>query len=359
MEVQSFKTIAPVVSVIIPVYNSQAFIGKCLQRVLGQTLKNIEIVCVDDGSTDDSAQIIEAMAVADQRIRLIKQANAGPGPARNAGIAAARGEFVAFLDADDDYSSDDYLRVLVDGAHANDVDVAAACFYNNHNGRLEKDFSDDPDLAGYTFAREGVVEYRDYQFDYGFHRFLFKRSLFDNAAQPFPALTFFEDPVFLVRALAHAERFYATNRVGYCYRCDYKVPRWTTRKVADLLQGVRRNLLFSKENDLPLLHWYTVRHYELESGGVGLGVNPAVSVEQLADAVVQVEQLIDRNMLAQVNAAYAGFESPLKKQLEKTAEEPSWRLHLGAVAYAAEHNKAMFSAKGKLRDAVLRMKGRY
>ena len=385
--VQGFEATASIkVSVIIPVYNSQEFIGGCLQQVLAQSLQEIEIVCVDDGSTDDSAGIIAQAAQRDSRVKLIRQENAGPGPARNVGIAAATGEFVTFLDADDRYSSDDYLRVLYEGAVGNGVDVSGACFYNDHAGRLEKDFSNDPDLAGYTFTESGVKSYRDYQFDYGFHRFMFKRSLFepasdsveiagdsvagvaevadgdsaaDTANGPFPALTFFEDPVFLTQTLYCAGRFFATNEVGYCYRCDYKVPYWTTKKTADLLEGVRRNLEFSKEQGLPLLHWYTARHYQLESAGVGLGVNPEVSVLQLADAIVAVEQQIDRGMLAQVNLAYAEFESPLKRQLEQLAQAPSWKTRLGAVGYSIKHNKNVFAMKGKLRDAVLRAKGCY
>ena len=337
MAVQGFKAVVPIkVSVIIPVYNSQKFIDDCLQQVLAQSLQEIEVVCVDDGSTDDSADIIVQTAQRDSRVKLIRQENAGPGPARNVGIAAATGEFVTFLDADDRYSSDDYLRVLYEGAVDNGVDVSGECFYNDHGGRLEKDFSNDPDLAGYTFTESDVKSYRDYQFDYGFHRFMFKRSLFESvsdsaagvadvaadanatdsaASGPFPALTFFEDPVFLAQTLYRAGRFFATDQVGYCYRCDYKVPHWTTKKAADLLEGVRRNLEFSKEQGLPLLHWYTARHYQLESAGVGLGVNPEVSAQQLADAIVAVEQQIDRGMLAQVNLAYAEFESPLKMQL--------------------------------------------
>ena len=388
MAVQGFEATTPIkVSVIIPVYNSQEFIGSCLQQVLAQSLQEIEVVCVDDGSTDDSADIIAQAAQHDLRVKLIRRENAGPGPARNVGIAAATGEFVTFLDADDRYSSDDYLRVLYEGAVDNGVDVSGACFYNDHAGRLEKDFSNDPDLAGYTFTESSVKSYRDYQFDYGFHRFMFKRSLFESASDaaetagdsaagvgevaagvnvadtvasgPFLALTFFEDPVFLAQTLYRAGRFFATNEVGYCYRCDYKVPHWTTKKTADLLEGVRRNLEFSKEQGLPLLHWYTARHYQLESTGVGLGVNPEVSVQQLADAIVAVEQQIDRDMLAQVNLAYAEFESPLKMQLQDLAQAPSWKTRLGAVCYSIKHNKNVFAVKGKLRDAVLRAKGCY
>ena len=86
MAVQGFKVAAPIkVSVIIPVYNSHEFIGDCLQQALAQSLREIEIVCVDDGSIDDSVDIIAQTAQRDSRVKLIRQENAGPGPARRAG----------------------------------------------------------------------------------------------------------------------------------------------------------------------------------------------------------------------------------------------------------------------------------
>ena len=88
-------------------------------------------------------------------------------------------------------------------------------------------------------------------------------------------------------------------------------------------------------------------------------MNPEVSVQQLVDAIVAVEQQIDRGMLAQVNLAYAEFESPLKMQLQDLAQAPSWKTRLGAVSYSIKHNKTVFAMKGKLRDIVLRAKGCY
>ena len=87
----------PKVSVIIPVYNSSEYIRHCLDSLLSQTLQDIEILCVDDGSTDDSLSILEEYSRKDQRVRVLTQENAGAGAARNHGLREARGKYLSFL----------------------------------------------------------------------------------------------------------------------------------------------------------------------------------------------------------------------------------------------------------------------
>lgn len=89
------------VSVIIPVYNTELYLKECLQSVCRQSLTDIEILCINDGSTDGSLSILEFYAVQDSRIRIISQTNQGLSVARNEGIAAAKGQYIQFLDSDD------------------------------------------------------------------------------------------------------------------------------------------------------------------------------------------------------------------------------------------------------------------
>ncbi len=96
----------PVVSVIIPVYNAEKFLRKCLDSVLAQTLENIEIICIDDGSGDSSPAILSDYAHKDARLRVIRQENRGAGAARNRGLAEAKGMYLSFLDADDFFEKD-------------------------------------------------------------------------------------------------------------------------------------------------------------------------------------------------------------------------------------------------------------
>ena len=92
---------APTVSVILPCYNAEKYIAQCLDSILAQTLTDIEILCVDDGSTDSTLEILRRYQAADPRVTVLVQANGGAGAARNNGLRRARGKYLSFLDADD------------------------------------------------------------------------------------------------------------------------------------------------------------------------------------------------------------------------------------------------------------------
>ena len=91
----------PKVSVIIPVYNSEKYISECLDSVLNQTFKDIEIICIDDGSTDKSFDILNRYNIKEKRITLLTQKNLGQSVARNKALEIAKGEYIYFLDSDD------------------------------------------------------------------------------------------------------------------------------------------------------------------------------------------------------------------------------------------------------------------
>ena len=94
----------PKVSIIMPVYNVEAYLRECLDSILVQTLSDIEIICVDDGSTDSSRDILYAYAEKDHRVTVLCQQNQTAGAARNYGMSVAKGEYLIFLDADDFFS---------------------------------------------------------------------------------------------------------------------------------------------------------------------------------------------------------------------------------------------------------------
>lgn len=111
------------VSVIVPVYNTGKYISKCLESLTNQTLKDIEIICVNDGSTDNSLEILKAFADKDERIKIITQENKKQGAARNCGLQIATGEYIGYIDSDD-WVDLNYFENLYNAAQKHNSDIA-------------------------------------------------------------------------------------------------------------------------------------------------------------------------------------------------------------------------------------------
>ena len=119
----------PLISVIIPVYNVEKYLRQCVDSVLAQTYQNLEIILVDDGSTDQSGQICDEYAGEDKRIKVIHQKNSGVSCARNVGLNVSKGEYIAFVDPDD-YIFPDMYRTLLEAIVTNSADIAL-CKYQD------------------------------------------------------------------------------------------------------------------------------------------------------------------------------------------------------------------------------------
>jgi len=199
------------VSVIMPVYNAYDYLRPAMDSVIDQTLKEIEIICIDDGSTDHSLDIIKSYQAADERIRIVTENNAGVSIARNKGIIRARGEYIIFLDADD-FFEPDLLEKLYQIAKKDDLDIAVSKFdfYNNKASKFTPQI-DEP--HGNIFSPGAVVsknEYPDYilQSTTGYiWNKMFKASFIKDKELTFaPELYVFEDVHFVCNALSLAER---------------------------------------------------------------------------------------------------------------------------------------------------------
>ncbi|MDR3048539.1 MAG: glycosyltransferase [Elusimicrobiota bacterium] len=129
----------PKVSVIIPVYNAQKYLRQCLDSIVNQTLKDIEIICINDGSTDGSLGILGEFAKNDNRVIIINQENMGAGAARNRGLDIAKGEYLSILDSDDWFEVD-MLYKMYERAKQTDSDMVlcAADIYHNESKLFEK-----------------------------------------------------------------------------------------------------------------------------------------------------------------------------------------------------------------------------
>lgn len=118
------------ISVIIPVYNTAAFIHKCINSVLTQTYQDIEVILIDDGSTDESGDICTNYCLKDKRVQLIKVDNGGVSRARNIGLNNAKGDWIIFLDSDDFWSDTTILETMLNEANKNKLEVVRAEYYS-------------------------------------------------------------------------------------------------------------------------------------------------------------------------------------------------------------------------------------
>ena len=128
------------ISVIIPVYNVEKYIRECLDSVLEQSLKDIEVVCVNDGSTDGSRSVLSEYEAGDKRIIVLDKENGGLSSARNSGINIAQGKYVLFLDSDDLFASEEALSILYDKAEKEVLDQLyfdAEVFFENEEVKTQ------------------------------------------------------------------------------------------------------------------------------------------------------------------------------------------------------------------------------
>ncbi len=133
----------PLVSIIVPIYNVEKRLKICLDSILSQTYKNIEIILVDDGSTDSCGSICDEYAKKDTRIKVIHRENGGLSRARNSGIDAAVGEYLAFIDSDD-YVAEDYIEFMLKNLLDTGADISTCgALFVHPSGKLERQWADD------------------------------------------------------------------------------------------------------------------------------------------------------------------------------------------------------------------------
>ncbi|MDD6070560.1 MAG: glycosyltransferase [Clostridiales bacterium] len=249
-----------------PVYNCEAYLAESLDSVLHQTLKEWELLCVDDGSSDGSLELLKQYQSMDERIHIFMQPNQGAGVARNLGLQHAQGEYIAFLDADDFFFDADALEQMYEACNRYHVDACGSTIKLLRNGVL----AEDTELKEVkrTSSNEQVLNYKDFQFDYGYCGFIYKAKIIKEQKISFPPYRRFEDPPFFVRLMHQIQRFTFLNKALYCYRTPNVATRFDTKKTVDLLKGLLDNLEFATLNNLNILFERTLQRLEMEYGNI-------------------------------------------------------------------------------------------
>lgn len=282
----------PKISVIIPVYNMEKYVGECLDSVLAQTLDDIEVIIINDGSKDNSLKIIREYQNRDSRIVVIDKENAGVAAARNDGINAATGEYIAFMDPDDMYATDDALLHCYEAAERENVSIAGGktvFLYQDGSTKEETE----KQVGSVSVNASGLTEYRDYQYDYGYVCYIYKRSLLLDNQIFFPLYSRFQDPPFFVKAMIAAERFFALDEYVYLYRQLPGVAKLTPVKTIDFLQGVKDILQMSKENNLAQLHYIAAERLSAEGSYMALHNLDSPEIERILSYFIKVTAMVD------------------------------------------------------------------
>lgn len=207
----------PKVSVVVPIYGVEKYLRQCVDSILSQTLKDIEVILVDDGSPDGCPAIVDEYAKRDPRVVAIHQPNGGVSFSRNKALSIAKGEYISFIDPDDLFYSGSVLEDLYKTAVNNNCLVAGGKVLLFNDG-------EDPYTSGWSiplftnFPHYGVVDYRDFQSLNNFGCYIYNREFLQREKFFFPELAQFEDPVFFVKVMVAAGKFFALDKVVYLYR---------------------------------------------------------------------------------------------------------------------------------------------
>lgn len=208
----------PFVSLIIPVYNAEKYLRRCLNSAMEQTWKDMEVIVVNDGSTDSSLEICREYEQMDSRFRIINKENTGVSDSRNQAIAAARGEYLQFMDSDD-WLTPDATEILVQTAVNHNCDLVIADFYRVDKAVFtEKQHIRERGLL----TREQFAEYMmqdpaDYYYGVLWNKLYRRKIITDHDLHMDANLRWCEDFLFNLRFIRHAERFAAVQAPIYYY----------------------------------------------------------------------------------------------------------------------------------------------
>ena len=227
------------ISVIVPVYNVESYVAKCIESIQNQSYQHLEIILVDDGSTDDSGDICDQYAAYDDRIKVIHQENGGLSAARNTGIEAANGDYIGFVD------SDDYIGLTVyeDMLHLlkeNNLDIIEFTAFRDKNGKLE------------IFDKDDALRLAMHDCFVAAWSKLYKRSVIGDVR--FPIGRKFEDTATSYLYVANSKRVGHINRCYYYYRLNPNSITQTSfdpKSRWDFVIGYEERLQYAINHHLP------------------------------------------------------------------------------------------------------------
>lgn len=239
----------PLCSVIVPIYNNEAELPRCIESILNQDYKNFELILIDDGSTDNSASVCEQYANKNSNIVFVSKPNGGAATARNLGISIADGEYIFFADSDD-YVASNFCSVAVDAFEKENVDIVIFGFeyiYLDKNRKVEKHQIKKSSLIDKTTAIRGTLI--DGDINSMSCNKAFKKDIFKDLR--YPEGIVFEDVGIIYRFMDKADKIYMDRNITYFYeiRSGSVSNKWwhIDRKINNFFNVRKEQLYFIKE----------------------------------------------------------------------------------------------------------------
>ena len=204
----------PLISVIVPIYNVEKYLARCVDSIVNQTYKNLEIILVDDGSPDRCPQMCDDYAEKDSRIKVVHKKNGGLSDARNAGMVVATGEYISFIDSDD-YVSDDFFECLLDVMNKENSDIAECSVVKFYEDNRFDEFSDDLSVKTYDTQDAMSALIAENQFHQHVWNKLYKTELVKDI--PYAVGKLNEDEFWTYQVFGRANKVSKLNKTMYYY----------------------------------------------------------------------------------------------------------------------------------------------
>ncbi|MDE1507155.1 glycosyltransferase family 2 protein [Ligilactobacillus salivarius] len=251
------------ISVIVPIYNVEKYLKKCLDSIINQTFKEFEIILVDDGSTDNSEMICKEYRRKDSRIVYLKKNNGGLSDARNYGLDYANGEYVAFIDSDD-YLGKNFLEFLYRAIRTSKSEVAVCGFvieYEDEKNLQDVSLHEDNVTITGKDLLHRVMKYKDgYSYVVAWNK-LYKRELFDNIK--FAKGKVYEDEWINYPLFWNVDKVYLLDKKLYHYvqrTGSIKNSRMSLKKIESMNEMLKDRILFYKDKDIKLFILANIRY---------------------------------------------------------------------------------------------------
>lgn len=238
------------VSVIVPVYNVEKYLKRCLDSLINQTLSDIDIICINDGSKDSSLQILEQYAQKDSRIVIYNQENSGLSVARNTGLEHASGEYIGFVDSDD-WVDLDFYEKLYNSAQNNNADIAVADFIREHPKKKPKRLKLKEEKI-YTTPEDKFMICKVHREGCVWNK-IYRTEFIHSINLKFVPKMYYEDRDFTIRSLYFSKKLVTTPNTYYRYFVN---PKSIVNKRRNYIQDehyilVRQQVLqFIKEHNI-------------------------------------------------------------------------------------------------------------